>query len=85
MFNLGKASFSSNQLAEPILLAPAATTALDFMQRESQGRQAGRMGAGWEQKQAVHLPVHWELAATPGAMKQQVALEYRCKESPITT
>lgn len=34
---------------------------------------------------STYLPVHWELAATPRAVKQQVAREYRCTESPITT
>lgn len=41
--------------------------------------------AGWEQKQALYLPVHWEFAATLRAVKLQVAREYRCTESPITT
>jgi len=38
-------SFLSDQFDEPIHLPPAATLSLDFMQRDTQGKQVSRMGA----------------------------------------
>lgn len=63
LFNSEEDSFPSDQLAEPTFLLSAATPSLEFIQRDSQGKQAE-----WQQKQAVQ-PFSQEAAVTPSKGK----------------